>query len=82
MTQAITVKVTDWNGEKDLGLDEYVKSFTDQTKELYHVLDHKSETATDDWLHIKDFEKWLSLKAIDKFTALYKRQQSLNILDN
>ena len=82
MTKVITVKVNDWNGEKDLGLDEYVKSFTDQTKELYHVLDHKSETATDDWLHIQDFEKWLSLKAIDKFTALYKRQQSLNILDN
>ena len=82
MKQSITVKVTDWNGDKDLGLDEYVKAFTDQTKELYHVLDHKAETATDDWLHIKDFEKWLELKAINKFTALYQSQQTLNILNN
>tara|TARA_R110002126_G_scaffold41431_1_gene120468 strand:- start:1244 stop:1474 length:231 start_codon:yes stop_codon:yes gene_type:complete len=76
MQHSITVKVTDWNGEKDLGLDEYVKAFTDQTKELYHVLDHKAETATDDWLHIKEIERWVELKAINKFTALYQSQQS------
>tara|TARA_R100001377_G_C3125440_1_gene87440 strand:- start:339 stop:569 length:231 start_codon:yes stop_codon:yes gene_type:complete len=74
MTQGITVSVTDWNGDRDICLDEYVKSFTDQTRELYHVLNHKADTATDDWLHIQSIEKWVKGKALEKFMALYTQQ--------
>ena len=76
MTQYITIEVNDWNGKKDIGLDAYVNAFTDQTRELYHVLDHKADTAVDDWNQIKGFEDWLKAKAVAKFMSLWTAQNS------
>ena len=80
MTQQITVEIDDWNGKKNIGLDTYVKSFTDQTRDLYHVLG-ASTIETKDLQVIKDFSDWLEGKAVVNFTELWKKQNTNKQID-
>ena len=76
MTHSITVKVTDWNGEKEIGLDDYVKTFTDQAVQLIHVLDIEADDMSADYEYLNEVKAWTKKKAVQKFMALYATQNA------
>lgn len=76
MTHSITVKVTDWNGEKEMGLDAYVKTFTDQAAGLIYVLDVDSDNLGEDHQYLNEIKEWTKKKAVQKFMALYAAQNA------
>ncbi len=76
MTHSITVKVTDWNGEKEMGLDDYVKTFTDQAAGLIYVLDVDSDNLSEDHQYLNEIKEWTKKKAVQKFMALYAAQNA------
>ena len=76
MTQSITVTVNAWNGEKQMGLDEYVQQFVETAGELIYVLDIDAETRQEDYDYLNEVKAWTKRKAVQKFMALYTAQNA------
>jgi hypothetical protein len=76
MTQSITVTVEAWNGEREMGLDEYVSRWTELTDQLSNIVDIDSDTLHKDMKYINEVRAWTKKKAVQKFMALYASQNA------
>lgn len=76
MTQSITVTVDAWNGEREMGLDEYVSQWTELTDQLSNIVDIDSDTLHKDMKYINEVRAFTKKKAVERFMALYTSQNS------
>ena len=76
MTQSITVTVEAWNGEREMGLDEYVSQWTELTDQLSNIVDIDSDTLHKDMKYINEVRAFTKKKAVERFMALYTAQNS------
>ena len=76
MTQSITVTVDAWNGEREMGLDEYVSQWTELTDQLSNIVDIDSDTLHKDMKYINEVRAFTKRKAVERFMALYTSQNS------
>ena len=76
MTQSITVTVDAWNGEREMGLDEYVSQWTELTDQLSNIVDIDSDTLHKDMKYINEVRAFTKRKAVERFMALYTAQNA------
>lgn len=76
MTQSITVTVDAWNGEREMGLDEYVSQWTELTDQLSNIVDIHSDTLHKDMKYINEVRAFTKKKAVERFMALYTSQNA------